>query len=122
MRLSISTPFDNALIDGIKDTAVTQVFGKLNNDYVGGGLEPHNLASASSDKKSVEDHVKYAHKHGLTFNYTLNAPCLDNREFTNEGRGELRKLLDWISEAGVDEVTVANPQFIGAINSATMYR
>lgn len=115
MRLSISTPFDNALIDGIKDTAVTQVFGKLNNDYVGGGLEPHNLASAASDRKAVEDHIKYAHKHGLTFNYTLNAPCLDNREFTNEGRMELRSLLDWISEAGADEVTVANPQFIGAV-------
>lgn len=115
MRLSISTPFNNDLIDNVKGTAVTQLFGKLPNDYVGGGLERHNLNQDELDENRLAEHIKYAHENGLTFNYTFNAPCLDNKEFTNEGRKNLRELAELVINAGVDEVTVANPQFIPAL-------
>ncbi|TCJ79179.1 UNVERIFIED_ORG: collagenase-like PrtC family protease [Bacillus cereus] len=107
MNLSVSTNFDNRLIDGVKDLKVTNVFGKLTNDFVGGGLETDFLDAI--DKSKVENHVKYAHDHGITVNYTFNNPFLSNDEFTLNGKKELRKLLDWISDIGIDSLTVSIP-------------
>lgn len=108
MRLSISTNMEKELIEGLTDTNVVQVFGKLSNDFVGGGLESHLLNSKTSSKEVFEDHVKLVHKKGLTYNYTFNSPSLMNKEYTKEGRRQIRELLDYISSVGVDEVTVAN--------------
>lgn len=108
MRLSISTNMENELLDGLIGTNVIQVFGKLSNDYVGGGLESHLLNSKTSSKEHFEQHVKYVHEKGMTYNYTFNAPSLMNREYTKEGRKKIRELLDYICMIGVDEVTVAN--------------
>jgi len=37
---------------------------------------------------------------------------MDNLEFTRQGQRELRRLLEWLSKAGVDSVTVANPYLL----------
>lgn len=43
MKISVATNFDEKLIDGVRSTEVTNLFGKLTNDFVGGGLETANL-------------------------------------------------------------------------------
>lgn len=37
MKLSVATNFDDRLIDKLKDYPVYEVYGKLQQDYVGGG-------------------------------------------------------------------------------------
>ncbi|MBC1970818.1 U32 family peptidase [Listeria marthii] len=107
MKISVATNFDENLIKGIEGTDVTNLFGKLTNDFVGGGLETTNLNSINRNK--VENHVKQAHDNGLTFNYTFNNPFLSNEEFTQRGKNELKELLDWLYEIEVDSLTVSIP-------------
>lgn len=115
MRLSISTNMDPALIEGVKETNVTQVFGKLSNDFIGGGLENHNLSNKTLSKEDFEKHVKLVQENGLSFNYTFNSPSLMNKEYTSHGKKKLRELLDYILDVGVNEVTVANFALIAPI-------
>jgi collagenase-like PrtC family protease len=113
MELSIATIFDNTLIDRVKGTSVKNLFGKLTQDFVGGGLEPFKLDTVT--REQVENHIGYAHEHGITYNYTLNSPCLANAEFSENGRMELRQLLDWLVSAEVDSVTVSIPLLLRII-------
>ena len=43
MKLSVATNFDDELIDKLKDYPVYEVYGKLQQDYVGGG-RPSNIS------------------------------------------------------------------------------
>lgn len=110
MNISISTNFDNKLIDQVKDYGVTNLFGKLTHDFIGGGLETKYLDQIDKDK--IEKHVKHAHKNGLTVNYTLNPPCIGNEEFTEEGKKQIKILLDWLYEIKMDSVTVSIPVIV----------
>lgn len=107
MKISIATNFENELIDRVKNFGVTNVFGKLTTDFVGGGLESKLLSNI--DKEKVSNHVKYAHENGITVNYTLNSPSLSNDEFTLQGKEQLKKLLDWLVDIEVDSVTISIP-------------
>ncbi|KXF80527.1 hypothetical protein ATN88_07525 [Enterovibrio coralii] len=106
---------DNSLIDGLQDTNVVQVFGKMTNDCIGGGLENHLISKNTQSRDVFEQHVKHVREKGLTFNYTFNAPSLMNKEYTLSGKREIRELLDYITEVGVNEVTVANYFLIDSI-------
>ena len=106
MKLSVATNFDDELIDQIKDYPVEEIYGKLPKDFIGGGRSSYMLAPMS--KRLLAQHVKQARKHGIGFNYLLNASCMDNMEITRAGQKRIRKLLDWISEIGVSAVTVSN--------------
>ncbi|SHK61700.1 U32 family peptidase [Paramaledivibacter caminithermalis] len=110
MNISIATNFDNKLIDLVKQYGVTNLFGKLKNDFIGGGLEREHLDDI--DRLKVENHVKYAHKNNMTVNYTLNSPCLGNDEFTYEGKQHIKELLDWLTEIKIDSVTVSIPALL----------
>lgn len=107
LKLSLATNFDNELIDLVKPYGVTNVFGKLTKDFVGGGLETDFLNYV--DKEKIKNHVNYAHKNGITVNYTFNSPCMANEEYLEDGKNELRNLLDWICEIGIDSLTISIP-------------
>ncbi|MCC6749207.1 MAG: U32 family peptidase [Deltaproteobacteria bacterium] len=104
MRLSVACNFDEALIDGLKGYPIQEVYGKVTQDYAGGGRPSFYLPPAN--KQTVERFVKKVHGMGIQFNYLMNASCMGNREYTREGQTEIRKTLDWVSEAGCDSVTV----------------
>jgi collagenase-like PrtC family protease len=107
MRLSIATNFHRELVEQCRDYPVTELFGKLQTDTVGGGRAPYQLARVS--RRQVADHVKHVRNSGMAFNYLLNASCMGNREMTRKGQKEINLLLDWISDIGVTAVTVASP-------------
>ncbi len=106
MRLSVACNFDEALIDGLANYPVYEVYGKVSADHAGGGRPSFYLPTV--DKKMVEKTVARVHGMGIEFNYLLNASCMANRELTREGQRHIRETLDWVSEIGVDSVTVAN--------------
>jgi collagenase-like PrtC family protease len=115
MRLSVATNFDPELVERCRDYPVTEFFGKLTTDVVGGGRAPYQLAKVS--RRKLEEHVGQLRKAGIDFNYLLNASCLGNREITRQGQREIDKLLAWISDIGVSAVTVASPFLLQLIKA-----
>ena len=107
MKLTVPTNWQQGLIDQIKRPSVNTVYGKMDWDFVGGGRSSCILERVS--KSNVEAHISKIHKEGLKFHYLLNGTCLGNREFTQPGRKELDKLLDWLSQLNVDGVVVSLP-------------
>jgi len=111
LTFSVATNWDDNLIREIEvidpEHKVTEIFGKLASDFVGGGRPTYALPFVS--KKNVAHHIKLVKDAGREFNYLLNASCLDNREFTRAGQRQIRKLLGWLDSLGIDIITVANP-------------
>ena len=106
MRLSVACNFDDALLDGLEGHPVYEVYGKVTQDFAGGGRPSFYLPAV--DRPRVERFVRKAHDRGIEFNYLLNASCMGNAEVTREGQRHIRETLDWVAEIGCDSVTVGN--------------
>ncbi len=115
MKLSVATNFEPALVDGLAGLPVTELYGKLREDVVGGGRAPYQLAAIT--RQRLADHVAHAKRKGIEFNYLLNASCLGNREITRHGQSDIEKLLGWVSEIGVAAVTVATPLMLRLVKT-----
>ena len=107
MRLSLAANFDEALLPQLRPYPVTEIFGQLNRDPVGGGRARFMLAPVG--RRRFASYVAAVHREDLQFNYLLNAACLGNREFDRGWQRDLRRLLDWLAELGVETVTVSLP-------------
>jgi collagenase-like PrtC family protease len=105
--LSVATNFDDGLLDAVSAYPVTEIFGKLSSDPVGGGRASFMLPSLS--RRRFEQHVHAARAKGIDFNYLLNPACLDNREYTRQGQREIEAILEYIEGAGVSAVTISLP-------------
>jgi collagenase-like PrtC family protease len=113
VRFSVACNFDPELINRISPYPVYEVYGKLPSDFFGGGRPSFYLPNI--DRQEMVKYVAHTHSMGIEFNYLLNSSSMDNVEFTTEGQRELRKLLDWLVEVGVDSITVSNLFFLRAI-------
>ena len=104
MQLIAPTNWDISLIEYMKNTYVSEIYGALPITSTGTGRPVAGIPVVS--KKTVEEHVGLAHSHGLKFSYLLNAPCFDINEdnFMDD--------MDFVQEIGADSVTVANPILI----------
>jgi collagenase-like PrtC family protease len=111
LTFSVATNWDDNLIRQIDvlDSAhkVTEIFGKLASDFVGGGRPSYALPFVT--RKLASSHIKLVKETGRKFNYLLNGSCLGNREFTRTGQKEIKRLLSWLGSLDVDIVTVTNP-------------
>ncbi|MDD4939479.1 MAG: U32 family peptidase [Candidatus Omnitrophica bacterium] len=116
LKFSVATNWDLELLRQIEllDTKkqVTEIFGKLASDFIGGGRPSYALPFIS--KKKAADYIRSVRKTGRKFNYLLNAACLDNREFTRFGQKKIRQTLEWLDSLGVDAITVTNP-YLGSL-------
>ena len=111
--MSVACNFDPALPEKLADFPVYEVYGKLTTDPFGGGRPSFYLPEV--DRKGLEKTVAAYHSKGIEFNYLLNASCMGNMEFSREGQRKLREILDWLSEIGVDSITVATLYFLKTI-------
>ena len=107
MKLSVACNFDEELLPAIKDFPVYEIYGKLTQDFLGGGRPSFYLPEVN--EKKLQSFVELTHQHGIEFNYLLNSSAMDNIEFTRDGQRKLDQLLEWLDEIAVDSVTVANP-------------
>src|SRR5512142_1401312 len=111
--LSVATNFDDGLLDSLSEFPVTEVFGKLSSDRVGGGRASFMLPPLS--RRRFERHVGLARTKGIGFNYLLNPACMDNREYTRQGQREIEALLEYIESVGVSAVTISLPFLLPVI-------
>ncbi len=107
MKLSAPTNFDDALIEPLAAAGVHEIYGKLTADAVGGGRTSHVLPPV--DKKRLNEHATLARKAGIQFNYLLNAAAMGGMETTAGGYKSIRRILDMVSELGLNSITVSNP-------------
>ncbi|MBI5906229.1 MAG: U32 family peptidase [Deltaproteobacteria bacterium] len=115
MRLSVATNFDPGLIAALRGYPVVELFGKLREDAVGGGRASYQLAPVS--RKELAAHVRDARAEGIGFNYLLNAACMGNREITRAGQAGIDELCGWLTDIGVESVTVASPLLLRLVKS-----
>lgn len=107
MKLSVATNFDDELIEELKKYPVYEVYGKLQEDNIGGGRPSNTLKSI--DKARLEEHVKKVREANIKFNYLLNGACLANNEQNTEWQNNLKSFLDYLRDIGVNALTVTNP-------------
>jgi len=67
------------------------------------------------DLRRLEHYVDYSRQKGMDFNYTLNAPYMGNKEFTEEGITVISRFLAKLYETGVRCLTVTLPSLIDVI-------
>jgi len=65
--------------------------------------------------RQAGEYIRLAHSAGLTFNYLLNAPCMNNMEWREDTYWELIQELEWLSNAEVESVTVTIPYLLELI-------
>lgn len=109
-RLSIPTTWQRDVLDLVRAHNVFTVYGALDRDPVGGGKPGDYLPRVS--REQLARHVADVKRAGSSFTYVLNSSCLGNREFSSTGHADIVRFLGFLSEIGVDYVTVALPQLI----------
>ncbi len=114
MRLLAPTNWDENLIAPLsKMEADIQIYGVLPTSMIGSGGKGPDIPKLP--KEQAGKYIKLAHSAGLTFDYLLNAPCMNNMEWDEDAHRELLKHLEWISNAGVGSVTVTIPYLLELI-------
>jgi collagenase-like PrtC family protease len=107
MRLSLAANYDADLIPQLRGYQVTEVYGKMPSDFVGGG-RPSYMGSPIT-KKSLREYVSVLTTHGIKFNYLLNAACYGNEEWGRNWHRRLMSFLEELQDMGIGTVTVSTP-------------
>ena len=115
MNFSAPTNFDPRLIRGLARYNVTEVYGKLPSDAVGGGRLSQLLPAVSM--ASLRQHAELCRAHGIGFNYLLNASASDNLEYTRAGQNSITSLVDKLWDMGITRFTVATPYLLKFLKS-----
>lgn len=105
--------WDYLLLDKLDPKNIQSIYGVLPSTIVGSG-RPSSAIPQISRENSIS-FIKTVITKGLKFNYLLNAPCLDAREYTKPWRKQFLEELDWILSTGARDVTVSIPYLIGVI-------
>lgn len=113
IKFAVPTNWQDDLISAINKEGVTEVYGKLQSDFVGGAKLSSQVPFVA--KRKAGKHIEQIHRIGRRFNYVLNSSCLDNLEWTISGQKKIRKLLDWLVDIKVDTVTVSSPYLLELI-------
>jgi collagenase-like PrtC family protease len=114
MQLLVPANWDRGLISSLSQNKATiQIYGVLPTSMLGSGGSGPDIPQMTL--KDAEGYVKQAHSAGLTFNYLLNAPCMNNVEWREDTHRELLQHLEWLSNIGVDSVTVVIPYLLELI-------
>ncbi len=115
MKLAVPCRFEFDLLDRLNEInkkydSIHEVFGAIPASIIGHGRATAGIESFGKiDMDHVKKFTEKAHSVGIQVNYLLNAQCLGNTEYTDEGRIEIMKYLESIYAANVDSVTVAIP-------------
>lgn len=113
MNFELACNWDPKLLAGIKGYAPLELFGGMPGSLIAGGRA--SFVAPEVTEEQVEKYIKDTHAIGHSFNFLLNASCLDNREYR---RDEYHKILDhigWVESTGADSVTVTIPYLLQLI-------
>ncbi len=115
MKLSVPANYDIDIVPELARYPVTEVYGKLPSDCVGGG-RPSYMGTPLT-MNSLERYVTALRRHGIAFNYLLNSSCHRNREWTRSWQKRLMRLLERLGSIGVRHITVSTPFLLEVIKT-----
>ncbi|HYB91621.1 MAG TPA: U32 family peptidase [Candidatus Binataceae bacterium] len=105
MKLMLPTNFDPELIGRIARFEPVYIYGSLPTE----ATLRSSLVLAPATEEDVAFHIEQAARRKIRFAYVMNATCLGNKEYSEEGRGQLLQRLQWLVDAGGAAVVTANP-------------
>ncbi|GKX31192.1 peptidase U32 [Vallitalea longa] len=90
------------------DSKVIETYGQLTiGNSLGSGRAGDLIPKI--DIHGLKNYISYSRDKGIGFSYTLNATCLGNREFEEEGIEEILGFLKKLYEIGVRSLIIAMP-------------
>ncbi len=118
VRFSVPANYDPALVAGVADLGVEELYGKVEGDGFGGGRPSYLVQKVGW--KLLSRHVAEARAAGIGFNYLLNAADAGTGDITtSSGYARLRRLLDRLVATGVTSVTVVSPYALRIVRAHT---
>ncbi|MEK9183419.1 MAG: U32 family peptidase [Patescibacteria group bacterium] len=122
IKYTLATSWENELIDGIRQlnqnsqkSKIVEIYGSFKISPVGCGRAAFRLPNVSF--RQAKRHIKYAHKNGLSFNYTLNAPDFKNKEKNRQWVKKVEEFLTKLEKMEVDTLTIAHPFLIKLVKN-----
>jgi collagenase-like PrtC family protease len=115
MKLTVPANYDLEVVPALAGYPVTEVYGKLPGDLVGGGRPSYMGTPLGS--RALARYVAVLQQHGIAFNYLLNSSCQGNREWTRPWQKRFMRLLDWLGDIGVRNLTVSTPFLLEVIKA-----
>jgi collagenase-like PrtC family protease len=108
--------YDN-LNKNYSNCKVGETYGQVT---IGNQIEsgrPLNLLP-SNDFAQLKEYFDYSKSKNIEFNYTINAPHMNNKEFTKEGVSRIMDLLDAIYAIGIRWLTISMPSLMELVRSS----
>jgi collagenase-like PrtC family protease len=115
MQLAVPANYDLELVPQLARYPVSEVYGKLPGDLVGGG-RPSYMGTPLS-LRALGRYAAALDRHGIAFNYLLNSSCQGNREWTQSWQKRFMRLLDRLSDLGIRHLTVSTPYLLEMVKS-----
>ena len=107
---SVAANYEPSIVPQLSRHPVSEVYGKLPRDLVGGG-RPSYLGTDQSFRQ-LEDYVGALRDAGIRFNYLFNSACLGNREWSRGWQRKFDRLSDKLLKMGTDTFTVSTPYLL----------
>lgn len=116
-RVDTLNQFDR-LNQKYSDAKISETYGQVSVGAgdMGSGRPADLLPKA--DWIALENYIAASKKYGIDFNYTMNATCLGNKEFTEQGVNGILSDLQRLYNIGVSSITVALPSLMEIIRSS----
>lgn len=105
MKLMLPTNWDPELIARIAPFKPAYIYGSLPSE----ATLRSSLVLSQASEDDVALHVRQAAELGIRLVYVMNATCLGNKEYSEQGRGQLLQRLQWLVDIGAAAVVTANP-------------
>jgi collagenase-like PrtC family protease len=106
-HISIACNWDWELLEFVKGKEVYSMYGKLRDDFLGGGRAPHNIKELSLNDMRL--YIDQLHKNDIKFIYLINSTCNGNLEYSIEFENWIVPFVKKLLDCGVDLFCVANP-------------
>lgn len=113
MKYLVACNWDSSLIDKIDHPEVSSLFGGLPDSLISSGRPTAQIRQVP--ESTVRKFIDQVHEKKWAFDYNINSSCLANMELTRNGFKAIMKYLEWISDLGVDAVTITNTNLIGIV-------
>lgn len=98
-----------------KNAIIYETYGQLSVENIIGSGRASDLIP-NIDIGCLKHYIEESKRLGINFNYTLNASCLGNAEFSRKGISQIREFLLKLKDIGVSYFTVASPALMQIIH------
>lgn len=116
MKLSVPVNWDLKLLDNTigEGYPISDFYGSSPLLITGSGRPFWSFRERITDRQ-ISEFIHEVHRAGAKFTYLLNAPCFGNREFEKKWRKKLIRMLNQLSDFGVDRLTISSPYLLQII-------